>query len=285
LYTRRAEIIAGKVEPTTEEVEARDAADEDDEEEEREARVEEINDDASADAVKGIPEFWLTALKNHSIIGEQITEKDEEALKHLTDIKLEYLDTKQAGFKLLFSFSPNEFFEDSVLTKTYYYQEDIGYGGEFVYDKAVGHDIKWKEDKDLTKTVEIKKQRNKNTNRTRVIKKVIPADSFFNFFKPPQPPSMDDLEGGDVNEDELEALDEKLEIDYQIGEDLKERIIPRAIDFFTGKALEYEGEDEFDEDDFEDDDEFDEEDDEDEDDRRAAPAPSTSQDPQECKQQ
>jgi hypothetical protein len=39
-----------------------------------------------------------------------------------------------------------------------------------------------------------------------------------------------------------------------------EQIIPRAIDFFTGKALEYEGEDDFDEDDFEDDDEFDEED-------------------------
>jgi hypothetical protein len=35
---------------------------------------------------------------------------------------------------------------------------------------------------------------------------------------------MDDLEGGDVNEEELEALDEKLEIDYQIGEDLKERV-------------------------------------------------------------
>lgn len=92
---------------------------------------------------------------------------------------------------------------------------------------------------------------------------------------------MDDLEGGDVNEDELEALDEKLEIDYQIGEDLKERvrvsllwhsvltlltpcvfskIIPRAIDFFTGKALEYENEDEFDEEDFDDEDDFDEED-------------------------
>ncbi|KAJ9101128.1 hypothetical protein QFC21_003346 [Naganishia friedmannii] len=286
LYARRAEIIAGKAEPSEDEVHAGNAADDDDDEEEEGARVEEINEDGSSDAPKGIPEFWLTALKNHSIIGEQITENDEEALKHLTDIKLEYLDTKQAGFKLLFHFSPNEFFEDSILTKTYYYQEDIGYGGEFVYDKAVGHEIKWKEDKDLTKTVEIKKQRNKNTNRTRVIKKVIPTDSFFNFFKPPQPPSMDDLEGGDVNEEELEALDEKLEIDYQIGEDLKERIIPRAIDFFTGKALEYEGEDDFEEDDFDDDDdEFDEDDEEDEDDRRAAPAPSTSQDPQECKQQ
>lgn len=31
-----------------------------------------------------------------------------------------------------------------------------------MYDKAVGHEIKWKEEKDLTKKVEIKKQRNKS---------------------------------------------------------------------------------------------------------------------------
>lgn len=41
-------------------------------------------------------------------------------------------------------------------------QEEVGYGGDFVYDKAVGHEIKWKEDKDLTKKIEIKKQRNKS---------------------------------------------------------------------------------------------------------------------------
>ena len=29
---------------------------------------------------------------------------------------------------------------------------------------------------------------------------------------------------------------------YQIGEDLKERIIPRAVDFFLGKNLGYEDE-------------------------------------------
>lgn len=38
------------------------------------------------------------------------------------------------------------------------------------------------------------------------------------------------------------------------------QIIPRAIDFFTGKALEYENEDDFDEEDFDDEDEFDEDD-------------------------
>lgn len=61
----------------------------------------------------------------------------------------------------------------------------------------------------------------------------------------------------------MDELEEKLEMDYQIGEDIKEKIIPRAVDYFTGKALEYdmmdEDEDDYedlddDEDDFEDDD-------------------------------
>jgi nucleosome assembly protein 1-like 1 len=53
-------------------------------------------------------------------------------------------------------------------------------------------------------------------------------------------------------------------LDYNIGEDIKEKLIPRAIDWFTGAALEYE---EIDEDDLpaEYDDEFSEEEDEEED--------------------
>lgn len=54
-------------------------------------------------------------------------------------------------------------------------------------------------------------------------------------------------------------------MDYQLGEDIKEKLIPRAIDWFTGEALAFE---ELDEEDFEDDDEeFDEDDDEDDEDR------------------
>jgi len=50
----------------------------------------------------------------------------------------------------------------------------------------------------------------------------------------------------------LDELEGKLEEDYQIGEDIKEKIIPKAVDYFTGKALEYdlmdEDDDDFDED-------------------------------------
>jgi nucleosome assembly protein 1-like 1 len=50
---------------------------------------------------------------------------------------------------------------------------------------------------------------------------------------------MEALENEDVDEAELEELDERLEVDYQLGEDFKEKIIPRAVDYFTGKALQY----------------------------------------------
>ncbi|KAH0826378.1 nucleosome assembly protein [Lanmaoa asiatica] len=213
------------------------------------------------DGPTAIPEFWLTALRNHIGISDLITERDAGALKHLIDIRLSYLSNAEPkpGFKISFYFSPNEYFENEVLDKTYLYQEEVGYAGDFVYDRAIGTEIKWKEDKDLTKEFEIKKQRNKNTNRTRLVRKAKPTDSFFNFFSPPAPPSDEE----DLEEEDLEELEEKLEMDYQIGEDLKEKVIPRAIDYFTGKALEYdmlEDDDEFDELDEDDDDQFDDDD-------------------------
>ena len=111
-----------------------------------------------------IPEFWLTALRNHPGLNELINDRDAAALKSLTDISVEYLPTSesQLGFKLLFHFQPNEFFTNTVLEKTYLYQKEVGYFGDFAYDGAIGTKIDWKEDKDLTKSFEIKKQRNKS---------------------------------------------------------------------------------------------------------------------------
>ena len=63
-----------------------------------------------------------------------------------------------------------------------------------------------------------------DTNRTRLVRKAHPVDSFFNFFSPPDPPSEEAIESGEIDEEELESLEEKIEIDYQIGEDLKEKV-------------------------------------------------------------
>ncbi|KAL9941045.1 hypothetical protein V8E36_000533 [Tilletia maclaganii] len=260
LYERRAEIVQGKAEPTAEEVtagEKSDEVDDEDEEDEEEAKPKTslATAQAPADAEAGIPEFWLTALKNHTSISELITPADEDALRHLLDIRMTYL-TDSAGFKLEFVFdaAKNDFFSNSSLTKLYYYQDEVGFSGDLVYDHAEGCTIDWKEGKDLTHKVETKKQRNKNTNQTRTVKRTVPVESFFNFFSPPKPPAEDEeLE----DEDALEELDSRLELDYQIGEDLKDRIIPHAVDYFTGKALLHEGLDDFDDDDFEDDDDED----------------------------
>lgn len=93
-----------------------------------------------------------------------------------------------------------------------------------------------------------------DTKQTRTVKKTVPTASFFNFFDPPKTPSDDD-------DDEVGSdVEERLELDYQLGEDIKEKLIPRAIDWFTGEALQFEEiDDDLDEGDFEDED--DEEDD------------------------
>ena len=156
LYEKRAKIINGSTEPTEQEVEA---GKEDEEEDDEEDEADEAEDDKSAADVKGIPEFWLSAMKNSSL-AETITDRDEGALKFLTDIRMEYLD--RPGFRLIFEFAENEFFTNKTISKTYYYQEENGYGGDFIYDHAEGDKIDWQSGKDLTVRVESKKQRNKS---------------------------------------------------------------------------------------------------------------------------
>ncbi|KAI1339009.1 hypothetical protein F5Y15DRAFT_89557 [Xylariaceae sp. FL0016] len=279
LYEKRAAIVNGNTEPSEDEVKAG----EDDAEEDAEAKEKTEKPAETAENVAGIPEFWLSAMKNQISLAEMITDRDEDALRKLVDIRMEYLD--KPGFRLIFDFAENKYFTNKTITKTYYYQNESGYGGDFIYDHAEGDKIDWKEGEDLTVRVESKKQRNKNTKQTRIVKKTVPTESFFNFFSPPKPPTDDD-----DDDDAASDIEERLELDYQLGEDIKEKLIPRAIDWFTGEALAFEEIDDLDEgfedeDDDEDDDDLSEDRDEDEeesdeDDDGAKP----KQEAQECKQ-
>ncbi|KAK2734465.1 hypothetical protein FQN55_002787 [Onygenales sp. PD_40] len=256
IYAKRAEIVSGKSEPTEDEVTA-GKQDEEEDEEETKAEVEAKTEETEKSPAAGIPEFWLSAMKNHISLSDMITERDEEALKSLTDIRMEYTD--RPGYRLIFEFAENEFFSNKTISKSYYYQEENGYAGDFLYDHAEGEEIKWKEGKDLTIRYESKKQRNRSTKQTRVVKVKVPTDSFFNFFSPPKPPTEDD------DDDDLASdIEERLELDYQLGEEVKEKLIPRAVDWFTGEALQFE---EFDGDMSENEFDDDEDDDEDDDDR------------------
>ncbi|ORX97726.1 NAP-domain-containing protein [Basidiobolus meristosporus CBS 931.73] len=283
LYEKRNDIVVGKTEPSDDQVEAGKKIDEEFTEEIKESSSEaEIIDEAQSTA--GVPEFWLSAMKNHAQIADMITEQDQEALKSLTNIRLAYLE-ENPGFKLEFDFSENEYFNNTVLTKTYYYQQSAT-SGDLVFDHAEGTVIEWKEGKDLSVTIETKKQRHKSTNKTRVVKRTVPAETFFNFFTPIEVPDAEDLDENEEND-----IGEQLEADYELGEEFKEKLIPHAIDWFTGKALEYEGfglDDYDDEDDYYEDnsDEQDDDDDDDDDDEEEeySSAPANQQAP-ECKQQ
>lgn len=286
-------IVNGELEPTAEEIEEGEQLEKEDQDEEDEQPEDEEEEEEEEDNDEvGIPGFWLTALENLTTVQETITDRDLEVLQSLIDIRMKYLDTP--GFQLIFEFKDNEFFNNKILTKTYHYQAELGYSGDFVYDHADGCEIEWKlKENNVTINIERRKQRNKTTKQIRTIEKLTPTESFFNFFDPPKPPKVNDDEDGEHEHDEDEEEDEeeideelegRLELDYQLGEEIKDRLIPRAIDWFTGDAVDFAYPDEFEGDEDEEftDDEDDDEDDEDDDEENQQGGKTQ---PPECKQQ
>lgn len=295
LYERRFEIVNGLKEPTKEQIMIG---------QENEDRIEissdnykdnNNDDNESKDTVKGIPAFWLTALENLPIVNETITDRDAEVLNYLEDIRIEYLTEGKPGFKLIFKFNTKEnpFFTNEYLVKTYYYQSELGYSGDFIYDHAEGDVINWTNNaSNVTVEVEMRKQRNKTTKQVRTIEKLTPIESFFNFFDPPKM-NINANGTNDEDEDEDSDLEARLALDYSIGEQLKDKLIPRAVDWFTGTALEFEYDegvedeedyDEYDEDEQEGDNNDDDDDDDESDDFAQTSTGKASQEAPECKQ-
>ncbi|XP_004251674.1 nucleosome assembly protein 1;2 isoform X1 [Solanum lycopersicum] len=238
LYTKRFDIVNGVVEVDGAVTEA--AADQE--------------EDKDAEG-KGVPDFWFTAMKNNEVLAEEISERDEGALKFLKDIKWTRIENPK-GFKLEFFFDTNPYFKNTVLTKTYHMIDE----DEPILEKAIGTEIEWYPGKCLTQKI-LKKKPKKGSKNAKPIMKTEQCESFFNFFSPPQVPEDEE----DIDEDAAEELQGLMEQDYDIGSTIRDKIIPHAVSWFTGEAAEDDFADLEDEDD-EDDDEVDDEEDEDEDD-------------------
>ncbi|CAL5184623.1 unnamed protein product [Lathyrus oleraceus] len=214
---------------------------------------------AEEDKEKGVPSFWLNAMKNNDVLGEEITERDEGALKFLKDIKWTRIEEPK-GFKLEFFFDSNPYFSNSVLTKIYHMVDE----DEPILEKAIGTEIQWLPGKCLTQKV-LKKKPKKGAKNAKPITKTETCESFFNFFNPPEVPEDDE----DIDEDMAEELQNQMEQDYDIGSTIRDKIIPHAVSWFTGEAAqgeEFGDLDDEDEDEDDDAEEDDEEEDEDEDD-------------------
>lgn len=274
-FQRRKDIVSAQTEPTDAECEwPSDEETELSDELKGKAKIEEITEGKENDTTatkldentKGIPDFWLTIFKNVEMLAEMIQPHDEPILKHLQDVDLKL--NEKSGFTLHFMFEPNEYFTNPVLTKEYFIRftvEDdnpLGYEGPDIV-RCTGCTIDWKKGKNVTVKVVKKVQKHKGRGTKRTVMKTVQNDSFFNFFSPPH------VEEDEEPDEETEAL---LTADFEIGHFLRESIIPRAVLYFTGEALE---DDEDDDDDYghEDDDENEDDDaDEDDDDHPALPA-------------
>ncbi|KAK9803911.1 hypothetical protein WJX72_004179 [[Myrmecia] bisecta] len=264
---------------------------------------------------KGIPSFWAGVLRANEVTGERISEKDEAVLEHLTDIRCESLadaaakadaapkpaegeeeeedeEEEPKGFRLIFSFEKNPFFTNDTLTKTYYMVDEE----EPILERAEGTEINWNPGKNPTvKVMKKKAKAGKGRPAGKPLTKTEPCDSFFNFFSPPAVPEDDEQ----LEEAEMEELQNALEEDYDIGETIRDKLIPHAVSYYTGEAAESDEEDDedYDEDQEEGDDEDSEGDDEGEEEEeegddeapggaKLAKAPvDTKEQPAECKQQ
>ncbi|XP_067119180.1 nucleosome assembly protein 1-like 1-B isoform X2 [Centruroides vittatus] len=298
LFEKRSQITSAAVEPTDDECDfpSDTEKDEDDlcddmkKKTALEDKADEINEGKDENEnINGIPEFWLTIFKNVEMLAEMIQVHDEPILKHLTDVKVKFSESNPMGFTLEFFFEPNEYFTNSVLTKEYEMKcipdetDPFSFEGPEIY-KCKGCTIDWKKGKNVTVKTIKKKQKHKSRGSVRTVTKTVQNDSFFNFFNPPTVPEDEEL-----LDDETQTL---LAVDFEIGHFIRERIVPRAVLFFTGEAL---TEDDYDDEDDDDDDDEGEANDQDDDDDENDPdfnpqavksgKKSQQQPPPECKQQ
>lgn len=170
---------------------------------------------------KGIPGFWLNAMKNNSMIGPMIEKKDEKLLMDLIDI--ESIPQKDSNdFILKFHFNTNDYMQNTVITKRYIMEDE---------DKVKQVDctkVKWRPNMNLLEKQKPKKKNKKGKKKAKEEEE--PDESFFIFFTQKDPckgnPDEDDLDTDD--EIKLDALEE----DFDIGVEIKSDLIPNALEYY-----------------------------------------------------
>ncbi|KAM4721537.1 nucleosome assembly protein 1-like 4 [Rhinophrynus dorsalis] len=238
LFDQRRVIVTGEVEPSDAECEwSSDHEDEDKLSADVKNKLA-LSEKATSDegSSKGVPDFWLTIFRNVDMINISLQEHDETILKHLQDVKVKFSDPgKPMSFTLEFHFEPNDYFTNSVLTKTYKMKSEPDSTDPFSFEgpeimACEGCTIDWKKGKNVTVKTIKKKQKHKGRGTVRTITKHVPAESFFNFFSP--------IKMSGEREELDEETENSLAADFELGHFFRERIVPRAVLYFTGEAIE-----------------------------------------------
>lgn len=108
-------------------------------------------------------------------------------------------------------------------------EDPFGFEGPEIF-KCKGCTINWKSGKNVTVKTVKKKQKHKSKGNVRTVTKTVKNDSFFNFFDPPAIPDDPEAEVDGETQELLTA-------DFELGHFIRERIVPRAVLYFTGMFL------------------------------------------------
>jgi len=225
----------------------------------------------------GMKGFWLKAMLNHPAFEETIQRWDEPVLEYLQDIETSHVDDEDSnkGFKLLFRFAPNPYFEQTELVKEYITEMTNPYYGDIDVKEVKSTIVEWKAGMDVTVEKVSKKVKGGGAKKAKQKQqeKEEPRPSIFrDFFK--NLAAGDNLTdemreqvvamgGGDDDDDEEGEIDGRfleylMEQDFQVGSAVRDNIIPYAIRWYTGEACPDDSDDDDDEDGEEEDDEDDE---------------------------
>lgn len=171
---------------------------------------------------KGIPGFWLTAMKFNPVLGVQIEKKDEKLLKDLYDI--EYIKQESSNdFILKFHFHANDYMQNTVITKRYIMEDE---------DKIKQIDctkIKWRAGMNLLEKEKPKKGKGKGKKKNKAKEEEM-EETFFRFF------TAKEACKGNPDEDDLEEEDEMrldlLEEDFDIAVEIRDELLPHALEYY-----------------------------------------------------
>jgi nucleosome assembly protein 1-like 1 len=238
-----------------------------------------------------LPGFWLQALKNHPAFDDEIQKWDEPVLEFLIDVTKAYVDQDDShkGFIITMSFLENDYFTNTELTKEIRTKEPSPYTGDIDCIECKSTVIDWKQNKDVTVERVEKKVKGGGAKKAKQKGKatIEPRDSFFRSFfvthKEGEPLSDEVkermLEGMPMDDDDDDDDDEMikyfLESQLEVGEALRDQIIPFAVRWFTGEADPNKDDDDDDEDEEEEEDDDDDDDDDEESDEDDEPAPKS----------
>lgn len=144
---------------------------------------------SAGDNIEGIPEFWLTVMKGINMI----MPCDEPIIKYLMDIKCNLLGDYRA-FQLEFHFAKNQWFTNTVLTKTYeiskltkiyeYLLKHNLINDSVTVYACKGCKIDWNEGKNI-RVVEIKRN---HDGAESIAYETVKNESFFDLFDTPEMP-------------------------------------------------------------------------------------------------